>query len=178
MSNPLHHRCLITNDNSLHGIMYLLVFFAVDLICCDYCPKCYHADCLQVDDPDSLPDPWHCSSCVVQGVKGTGAGTVNYDNKSIVVDSDETNIVVDSNDKTNEVVDNDNDMTNSVEDDRKNTAAAAAVVVTTSSTTAAVAVAAAVDDVKNNLEQVSDSPIIQSVPVSECDDGKSSLAGQ
>jgi len=34
-----------------------------ELICCDNCDKAYHATCLQVE-PETLPDPWHCPSCV------------------------------------------------------------------------------------------------------------------
>jgi len=37
-----------------------------ELLCCDNCDKAYHANCLRVE-PDSLPDPWHCPSCLNNG---------------------------------------------------------------------------------------------------------------
>ena len=70
------------HDTYLHQTHFLLGF-AVELLCCDSCPKSFHADCLHVE-PESLPDPWYCSSCVT-------TEAFDYDKNSTVVGNGDDN---------------------------------------------------------------------------------------
>ncbi|KAJ1469090.1 hypothetical protein T484DRAFT_3628751, partial [Baffinella frigidus] len=35
-----------------------------DLVCCDGCPRSFHAKCLGVKSAEDLEDPWYCKVCV------------------------------------------------------------------------------------------------------------------
>eukprot|EP00984_Skeletonema_dohrnii_P023592 scaffold12683_cov144-Skeletonema_dohrnii-CCMP3373.AAC.3 len=41
-----------------------------ELLCCDGCDRAYHAECLDIEDADGLPNIWHCPDCAMQGEGG------------------------------------------------------------------------------------------------------------
>mmetsp|Transcript_21249 Transcript_21249/g.45397 ORF Transcript_21249/g.45397 Transcript_21249/m.45397 type:complete len:469 (-) Transcript_21249:201-1607(-) len=55
--------CDIVEGVERHGDECLVCGYGGELICCDSCDKVYHGKCLQIDDPGTLPDPWHCPAC-------------------------------------------------------------------------------------------------------------------